>query len=58
VRIYQSPLRSIVYGRTPATFVLLGILVHGLVLMVGLLVLTRVAPCPTGEVLHVGVGSR
>ena len=48
VRIYRSPLRSNVYGRTPATFVLLGILVHGAILLVGLLGLTSVVHFPTG----------
>lgn len=39
VDIYKSPLRSIVNGRTPATFVLLGVLAHAVILACALLVL-------------------
>jgi hypothetical protein len=45
VAIYKSPLRSIVNGRTPATFVLLGVMAHAAFLAIAILVLSRVFPC-------------
>jgi hypothetical protein len=46
--IYDSTFRSIVYGRTPATFVLLGILSHAVALVPLILGLARVFPCGAG----------
>lgn len=48
VEVYKSPLRSIVHGRTPATFVLLGVLAHAVILAAGVYVLSRVLPCGAG----------
>jgi hypothetical protein len=45
VDIYKSPLRSILNGRTPATFVLLGVLVHSAILAVAIWILSKVVPC-------------
>jgi hypothetical protein len=44
-RVYDSAFRSIVYGRTPATFVLLGVLTHAVVLVPLILGLSRLFPC-------------
>ena len=49
VEIYRSPLRSIVHGRTPATFVLLGLLAHAVILAAALFALSRVLPCGPGD---------
>lgn len=43
-RVYDSAFRSIVYGRTPATFVLLGVLTHAVVLAPVLFGLSRLFP--------------
>lgn len=48
VDVYRSPLRSITHGRTPATFVLLGVLAHGVMLAVAVFVVSRFLPCETG----------
>jgi len=48
VDVYRSPLRSIVHGRTPATFVLLGVLAHAVTLAAAVFVLSRVVPCGSG----------
>lgn len=48
VDIYTSPLRSVVHGRTPATFVLLGVGAHAVVLAAGVIALSRVIPCSGG----------
>jgi len=45
VDIYRSPLRSISHGRTPATFVLLGVLAHAIILAAAVLALSPVFPC-------------
>jgi hypothetical protein len=49
VEVYRSPLRSIVHGRTPATFVLLGVLAHAVVLTGVVVVLRRSIPCVPGS---------
>ncbi len=43
-RVYESAFRSIGYGRTPATFVLLGVATHALILVPSILGLSRVFP--------------
>jgi hypothetical protein len=46
VNIYKNPIRSILNGRTPATFVLLGIVAHGFLLVFAVVALARlVVPC-------------
>jgi len=47
-RVYESAFRSIRYGRTPATFVLLGVATHALILVPSILGLSRLFPSQAG----------
>ena len=49
VDVYKSPLRSITHGRTPATFVLMGVTAHAVALAAALYVLSRALPCDASE---------
>ncbi len=53
VEVYRSALRSITHGRTPATFVLLGILAHAGMLAAVVFAVSRVLPCGSGGVASV-----
>ena len=47
-RVYESAFRSIGHGRTPATFVLLGVVAHAVILVPAVLGLSRVFPPAAG----------
>ena len=44
-QVYDSAFRSILYGRTPATFVLLGVAAHAVILAPAIYGLSRLFPC-------------